>query len=222
MKILVVGDYEEKCLWGKWTAEMAAKLSDVDFILSLGDLSSYYLEFLTEKLNIPLVYVPGNHDIGYIDNPPKRCINADGKIIDLRLNSDNVVQLVRITGLGGSMRYKDGHYQYSEEEQQSRVEKLLYDLDNNKKIETPDVKILLTHAPCRGYGDMDDLAHRGFDCFNKLLERWKPQVHCYGHVHQEYNDYIVHTMEADGFNRLLNHPSGTHLINGCGYQFIIV
>lgn len=219
MKILLVADYEEKCIWGNWTTEMADKLADVNLVLSAGDLSPYYLEFLSDKLNVPLVYVPGNHDTGYTGHPPKRCINADGNIIDIRITSAKDDQLVRIIGLGGSMRYKGGPYQYSEEEQQSRVEKLLINLGS---IETPDVNILLTHAPCRGYGDMDDLAHRGFDCFNKILERWKPQVHCYGHVHHEYNAYIDQTLEVYGFNRLLNHPSGTHLINGYGYQFIVI
>ena len=33
-----------------------------------------------------------------------------------------------------------------------------------------DFDILLTHAPCRGYGDMEDLPHRGFECFNDLLK----------------------------------------------------
>ena len=219
MKILAVADYEEKSLWGKWGAEMADKLSDVDLVLSAGDLSSYYLEFLTDKLNVPLVYVSGNHDTGYKENPPKRCIDTDGRITDLKIRKDNTYQIVRILGLGGSMRYKDGAYQYSEEEQSNRVEILMRDLESNKR-EAADINILLTHAPCRGYGDMDDVPHRGFDCFNDLLNRWKPKMHCYGHIHQEYNAFAGQESKESGFVRLINHPSGTYLINGCGYQFI--
>lgn len=222
MKILAVADYEEKCLWGKWSTEMEARLSDVDLVLSAGDLSSYYLEFLTEKLNIPLVYVPGNHDTGYIENPPKQCINADGKIIDMRLNGDNDVQTVRIMGLGGSMRYKDCPYQYSEDEQQRRVTKLLHAIDTNEVVNMADVNVFLTHAPCKGYGDIDDPVHRGFNCFNELLDKWKPQLHCYGHVHEEYNSFGGQNSNTTGFIRLINHPSGTHLVNCYGYQFIVI
>ena len=67
--------------------------------------------------------------------------------------------------------------------------------------------ILLTHAPCRGYGDLDDLPHTGFECFNSLLERFRPRLHCYGHVHREYG----------GFRRKIEHPSGTELINASGH-----
>jgi len=73
-----------------------------------------------------------------------------------------------------------------------------------------DFDILLTHAPCRGYGDMEDLPHRGFECFNYLLNKYSPQLHCYGHVHQEYGD----------LKRRMQHPSGTLLINCSGHQII--
>ena len=74
----------------------------------------------------------------------------------------------------------------------------------------PAFDILLTHAPCRGYGDLEDLPHRGFECFNGLLNEYSPQLHCYGHVHQEYGRV----------DRCLRHPSGTLLFNGSGHQII--
>ena len=46
--------------------------------------------------------------------------------------------------------------------------------------------ILVTHSPARGYGDLDDLPHMGFACFNSLLEKWKPKYMFYGHVHANY------------------------------------
>ena len=54
----------------------------------------------------------------------------------------------------------------------------------SSKKDEPVFDILLTHAPCRGYGDMEDLPHRGFECFNVLLNKYSPQLHCYGHVHK--------------------------------------
>ena len=35
--------------------------------------------------------------------------------------------------------------------------------------------VLVTHAPLHGYGDMNDLAHRGFTVFRDLLDRYHPQ-----------------------------------------------
>ena len=46
--------------------------------------------------------------------------------------------------------------------------------------------ILLTHAPARGLGDLDDIPHRGFEVFLHLMDRWHPKYLVYGHVHQEY------------------------------------
>jgi Icc-related predicted phosphoesterase len=59
---------------------------------------------------------------------------------------------------------------------------------------------------------MDDLPHRGFDCFNDLLKRWQPDVHCFGHVHREYGN----------FRRESVHPSGTRLINVSGMYILEV
>ena len=38
---------------------------DVDLIFGCGDLPYTYLEYLVSILNIPLYYVPGNHDPEY-------------------------------------------------------------------------------------------------------------------------------------------------------------
>ena len=217
MKILLVADYEERSLWGEWTDKMAQELSAVDLILSAGDLAAPYLEFLVNKLNIPVVYVPGNHDNSYIKNPPRRCIDADNKIIDLRIGE----QMLRIAGFGGSMRYKEGPYLFTEEQQAKRVGTIVNKI---KTMESDDnaIKIMLTHAPCEGYGDMSDLAHRGFSCFNEMLQIWRPKMHVYGHVHEEYNFFKKNSSQDGKFQRLMGHPSGAQLINGCGYCFIII
>ncbi|MCR5540965.1 MAG: hypothetical protein K6F71_09155 [Ruminococcus sp.] len=52
---------------------------------------------------------------------------------------------------------------------------------------------------------MDDLAHRGFECYNELMERCHPKYLLHGHVHATY---------GTRFRRVLNHPSCTKIING--------
>lgn len=76
---------------------------------------------------------------------------------------------IRIAGLGGSMRYRDGANMYTEREMAKRVRKL-----SRKVRMVGGCDILLTHAPAAGMGDLDDLPHRGFECFNAVLESWGP------------------------------------------------
>jgi len=60
MKILTISDSVEKSLLKKDL--LREKYRGIRFILGCGDLPSYYLEYLINSLNIPLFYVPGNHD----------------------------------------------------------------------------------------------------------------------------------------------------------------
>ena len=220
MKILLISDTEERSLWDNWTGATAERLADVGLILSAGDLKAEYLEFLVTMLNVPLVYVRGNHDGMYDERPPEGCEDADGKVVDVECGSGSSKQKIRILGLGGSMRYKDEAAEARVKRAERAVRKcrrkdmvmsFIRSADNvSGEKGKPAFDILLTHAPCRGYGDMEDLPHRGFECFNVLLNKYSPQLHCYGHVHREYGE----------MKRSLRHPSGTLLINGSGYHII--
>lgn len=214
MKILLIADNEENILWDRWSTNGAKLLADVDLILSAGDLSPYYLEFLVTMTNVPLLYIRGNHDGQYDEHPPEGCVNIDEQIF--------VFRGFRIAGLSGSMKYRNGKDMYTENEMRRKVFRLKRNLrrfeirnrlkgkESAKQERDHKIDILLTHAPCKGYGDREDLAHTGFSCFNLILEELRPVIHCYGHVHKEYGN----------FNRMMDHPSGTKLINGCGMFMI--
>ena len=198
MKILVIADHEEKALWDDWSEEMAEQFSDIDLILSAGDLDADYLEFLVTMLNVPLVYVHGNHDESYQKNPPQGCIDADGKIVEIKCGDPS--GRIRILGLGGSMRYNDdAPYMFTKQGIKGKMK-------GQGAFE-----ILLTHAPCKGCGDLEDLPHQGFACFNDLLNKRRPGLHVYGHVHRAY---------TEDFRRTINHPSGTLLVNADNYYVI--
>ena len=47
--------------------------------------------------------------------------------------------------------------------------------------------LLLTHSPAAGLNDGDDRAHKGFACFNDLLEEYQPKWFVHGHVHLNYD-----------------------------------
>lgn len=171
MKILLVSDEESKFLWDYY---QPGKLDGIDLIISCGDLKAEYLRFLVTMGKAPLFYVHGNHDDRYEQDPPEGCECIE----------DTVVEYggLRILGLGGCPRYSPGENQYSERQMRSRIRGLRRQLRKSKGVD-----IVVTHAPLRGYGDADDLPHRGFECFNALLDEYTPRYWFYGHVHMRYN-----------------------------------
>lgn len=68
----------------------------------------------------------------------------------------------------------------------------------------------MTHAPARGYGDLEDLPHRGFEAFNRLLERTRPRYLVHGHVHLNYGR----------IERVREHACGTTIVNAFGSYVI--
>lgn len=187
MRILFVADEESKSLWDYFDK---SKLEGIELIISCGDLSPEYLQFLVTMGRAPLLYVHGNHDSSYDHRPPLGCECIDDMVYDFRG--------LRILGLGGSMRYGNGSYMYSEKEMQKRVQRVKRDIALKNGFD-----LLVTHAPARGYGDMDDLPHRGFECFNELLDKHKPRYMVHGHVHATYGN----------FKREREHPAGCRIIN---------
>jgi Icc-related predicted phosphoesterase len=193
MKLLLVSDKEEPYIYDYFDHE---RFGDVDFILSCGDLSAQYLSFLVTMVSKPLFYVPGNHDKAYLRTPPEGCTSIDGQLVEH--------MGVRMLGLGGSMRYNQGPYQFSEEDMRSRVNRLRYRLWRSHGFD-----MLVTHAAARGVGDGEDLCHNGFQCFTDLIDRYKPRYHIHGHNHLDY-----------GRVQRILHRGETTIVNACGYYIL--
>ena len=170
VRIMLLSDEADKALWDYLDRRL---LEGVDLIISCGDLPAEYLSFLTCFTNAPILYVHGNHDQSYANKPPEGCLCVDDDIVE--------VNGVRVLGLGGSMRYRSGGCMYTEREMEKRVRRLRWKLWRRKGFD-----ILVTHAPARGVGDQEDLPHRGFETFLRLMDRWHPRYMVYGHVHPQY------------------------------------
>jgi Icc-related predicted phosphoesterase len=179
------------------------KALDASLVVACGDLPFDYLEALVTLTNVPLLYVPGNHDPDLktrvrdispediikpfsfrgeeYDTPgPKGCLNIDGRVTE--------TAGLRIGGLGGSMRYTDGPNQYTQAEMNRRAlafeaKARLGSFMAHRPKPARHLDVLLTHAPPLGVGDDDDLCHEGFSAFHGLLERLSPLVHLHGHIH---------------------------------------
>ena len=71
MKALLISDTECSALWDYYSP---GRLDGVDLILSCGDLSAKYLTFLVTMANVPLLYVHGNHDHRYEQEPDRKSV----------------------------------------------------------------------------------------------------------------------------------------------------
>jgi Icc-related predicted phosphoesterase len=165
----------------------------VDLILACGDLHADYLAALMNALDVPLVFVPGNHDpdlSGYRQSRtglitlaglpaappwPPGALSADGRVVD--------AAGLRIAGLGGCLRYDAGPNQYTERQQARRAWRLRHHVRRCRRRDHRPVDVLLTHAPPRGVGDANDLPHRGFSCYLRLIADLAPGALLHGHVH---------------------------------------
>ena len=157
--------------------------------MSCGDLPFDYLEYLVTSLAVPLVYVPGNHDpnVKPIDTTfvaldhrvpipgPEGCDNVDGRIME--------VQGLRVAGLGGSLRYKEGPNQYTQAQMRWRALNLEFRTRLKRVRSGRGLDVFITHAPPFGAGPAEDAAHVGFVAFNRIIQRLRPVLMVHGHVH---------------------------------------
>ncbi len=171
MKILAVADRESDALWEHFDR---SRLAGIDLIISCGDLAGEYLSFLATFTHAPVLYVHGNHDEKYQAAPPDGCVCIEDRIYTYKG--------IRILGLGGSMRYRDGLYQYTERQMKKRVRRLRPSLLYHRGFD-----ILVTHAPAYQLGDGRDLPHQGFRIFRDLIDTYEPRFYLHGHVHLNYS-----------------------------------
>lgn len=170
MKLLLLSDHECPALWDYYRPGC---LSGYDLMLSCGDLSASYLTFLVTMGRARLLYVHGNHDEGYVNQPPEGCECIEDKLV--------TVNGLRILGLGGSAMYSGGPYQYTEAQMRRRLRRAGWAVRRAGGVD-----IVVTHAPPRGCGDLDDPAHRGFEALIPFVEKYKPAYLVHGHIHMNY------------------------------------
>lgn len=177
MKILTVSDEVVERLY---TLCSSGHFREIEIILGCGDLPYPYLENLLTFLNIPLFYVPGNHDPTY--NTGNTLAHVEGG-----LNVDRgVVRFKKflIGGLGGSIQYRpNGTNQYSQTEAYLRAFRLLPRLLLNRINYGRALDILITHSPPFGIHDEESQSHQGLKAINWLIRVAKPRYHLHGHTH---------------------------------------
>lgn len=201
MKILAVADEPagplcECCDVDRW------RNKGIDVVVSCGDLSVEYLDYVSDLLQVPLLYVRGNHDCDWRGTPGGEDIH--GKMVTQKG--------IRFLGLEGSPRYNDKPIQYTESEVSLRLALLAPRL-----WLTHGVDVVVAHAAPRfcpytyeacpkpiGVGrdctylppqrdgrpvicpEAEDMAHRGFAAYRELILKYRPKLFIHGHRHRTF------------------------------------
>ncbi|MCH3917532.1 MAG: metallophosphoesterase [Spirochaetia bacterium] len=197
MRILCIADDMDRLVYSQHIKD---NFADVDAVISAGDLSLRYYEFIVSSLNKPLFFVFGNHNLQEFDAlvkasgsslghmseytapAPSPSIFCGGELVDGKVLRDKRTGLI-IVGLGGSYNYNNGKHQYTDHQMMSRIFKMVPKLLYNKLRYGRYLDILVTHAPPLGFNDEIDRCHRGFSAFLTFMDWFKPKYLLHGHVH---------------------------------------
>lgn len=196
VKILTVSDFKDKDLIRKIETKT---LEPVDLVISCGDLDPEYLSFLRDRVDRPLFYVKGNHDIRYTPGNPMGCENIHRRVVSYKG--------INILGLEGSMWYNGGANQYTETMMRKTLFGLWFTLWRKGRIH-----VVATHAAPRHIHDREDLCHLGFESFAGLIRKRRPAWFVHGHIHEEFHN------PADRITRV----GDTRVVNTCGHTIIEV
>ena len=165
MKILAVSDAWSPPLWEN---KEGCGVKDADVIVSCGDLSESYLDFLHKELGKPILYVRGNHD-------------KDVKKVASGIHLDSkIVSFGGVRFLGFDSLSPDGKL-LSDDEVTRRVEIMKRIIDRDGGFD-----VLVTHHPMLGLGDGDNQLHKGYSAYKSIVCEYKPRLMLYGHIHLDF------------------------------------
>lgn len=201
VKILSLSD---KLVEHIYNAQVRQRFGDVDLILGCGDLAYYYLEYVVSMLDVPLYFVRGNHskEVEYTVAGPKMYPEG-GFNLHCKVVED---QGLILAGIEGSLRYRNGPFQYTQTEMWTNVLRIAPRLLLNKYLHGRHLDIFISHAPPWGIHDKPDLPHQGIKAFRWLIETFKPRYHFHGHIH-------VYTYDTQTISRHME----TTVINTYGF-----
>ena len=198
MKILCVSDQIDPLVYSNSARE---RFSDVELVLCAGDLPMEYIDFIVSTLNVPTVFVFGNHNLNEFHLFHKSAATSQGGIHAsmglqsagggatyagfkaVRIPSSVPGRPLLLVGASGSIKYNKGLAQYTDSAMKLKLLRLLPRLLLNKLRYGRYLDIFLTHSPPRHLQDREDSCHRGFNCYRWFLEKFTPKYMLHGHIH---------------------------------------
>lgn len=222
MKILAVADQESSTLLN-WIEAGHPALRLIDLIVSCGDLSPAYLDFISGALAKEVIVVKGNHDlvsdwdfsrdhfyenlveVSFFKNKYLGVSDLHGKLYRFK----NWI----FTGFEGSFWYNGEGPQYHEAEMKRIVTMVDMKLRLRKALHRfrrgHENLIVISHAPPLGIHDANDLCHKGFECFHHFIKRHSPALWIHGH-----------TATAGLQQNQISRKGETTVLNAYEYRFI--
>ena len=194
MRVLTVSDRVEPVLYDQFNPHLFER---IELVLACGDLPPEYLSFLSDRLDAPLYFVCGNHDLRHDARPPMGCTRLTHDLVEFNGK--------KILGLEGSRWYNGGQHQYTEQEMRWKIQRLRPQIWWRKGID-----IVITHAPPRHIHDAEDRCHRGFNSFRWLIEKYSPAYFIHGHIHAHFTDA----------SQRITRYNHTQVINTFGYYIL--
>jgi len=191
MKVLCVADHIDPLVY---STQVKKRFGEVELVLGAGDLPLEYYSFIVSSLNVPLLFVYGNHNLGQLDfyqrKLPDQMRNMEDPLKERNAVGATFLEdrhhrhgKLLVAGLGGSMRYNEGEHQFTEFQMMLRILKLAPRLWWNRLVYGRYLDILLTHAPPRGIHDKADKPHWGFKAFLTFMKWFHPKYLIHGHIH---------------------------------------
>ena len=205
MKILCLSDYVDPLIYNQNIREV---FGDVDLVLCAGDLPLDYVDFVVTMLNKPTYFIFGNHnlkDFAYYHKAARYSTQAiqsnykqvtfghGGIYAGFKVFEDTSFEItdpatgkktpLLIAGVSGSVEYNKGLNQYTEGQMKRKLRQMIPSLIKNKIKYGRYLDILLTHASPRHIHDKEDPCHKGFECFNWFIKKFKPVYLIHGHIH---------------------------------------
>jgi Icc-related predicted phosphoesterase len=188
MKLLCIADHVDPFIY---STGLKTRFSDIDIVISAGDLALEYYDFIVSTLNKPLFFVFGNHYIAarssytrnrdpFFSQPPKYLSAVGATYLEGRVM---VVKGVILAGLGGSNWYNGGENQYTDFAMFLSMLHLFPKLLWNRMVRGRFLDVLVTHSPPYGINDLPDPCHTGFKVFLWFMRVFKPRYLIHGHIH---------------------------------------
>jgi Icc-related predicted phosphoesterase len=176
MKFLCVAEHIDSFVFSKHIKE---RFPNIDAVLCAGDVPLEYIDYLASAFEKPVFYVVGDHHF-YTETKQLPIAQA----VDFLCAKKTIAgKTVLIAGASGSLRHNNNPAQYTDSQMSLRLLALLPSLLFNKIRYGRYLDIFLTHVPPKDINDFEESAFRGFPCYKRFIERFKPKFHVHGHIH---------------------------------------
>ena len=124
------------------------------------------------------IFIAGNHDFGFQDNP-KECFELLKHYSSITYLQDNsiIIDGIKIYGSPWQPRFHNWAFNVNRG----------WDIAQKWEKIPQDTDILITHGPLLGILDITNISERvGCEDLYKKVMEIKPKVHAFGHIHSSY------------------------------------